>query len=103
MFRQYFYKIVRIGITLLLLLIFLGNLFVAIINPEALVFGKKLGGVPAILYLLINGVLSFTIALLFIRDIRNCEYFASVYFLYNLLSISLANFCIDILFSYLIL
>jgi hypothetical protein len=72
---------------LILAIISIGNIALVFINPEAYFFGNKLGGMPAVLYLTINSILSSAIIFLFLsgKKLRIVLILSLLYFIYNII------------------
>jgi len=66
----------------LLVLSFLGSVFVSFINPESYFFGEKLGGEKATIYLLIRGIAGIVIAYLLFKKKSKSEILSVLYFGY---------------------
>jgi len=81
-------KVVLLGILLLNLL---STLFLAIINPEAYIFGYKLGGAWAAAYLLANGCLGMAAAYAMFRWEEKGSYISFVFFGYNFVEVLITN------------
>ena len=71
-------------LTAILAIISIGNIIVAIINPEAYFFGNKFGGISAIIYLLINSFFSGMIIYLFYKKLQIVLTLSLLYFIYNI-------------------
>ena len=80
-------KILIISLILLISVLIIGNIAIAIINPEAYFFGNKLGGTSAIIYLLTNSFVGFTIINFLITSSNSnlkIMIFTLIYFIYNI-------------------
>lgn len=78
-------KCIFIGLLMTTLaIISIGNIIVAIINPEAYFFGNKLGGISATIYLLINSLFSGMIIYLFYKKLEIVLILSLLYFIYNI-------------------
>lgn len=81
-------KVVLLGILFLNLL---SSLFLAIINPEAYLFGYKLGGAWASAYLLANGCLGMATAYALYRWEEKGSYLSFIFFGYNFVEVLITN------------
>lgn len=81
-------KVVLLGILFLNLL---SSLFLAIINPEAFLFGYKLGGAWASAYLLANGCLGIVAAYALYRWEEKGSYLSFIFFGYNFVEVLITN------------
>lgn len=81
-------KIALLGI---LILSTASSLFVAIVNPEAIFFGQKLGGAMADAYLLANGFFGVVVAIAVLRWEDNLRYLPIAFFGYNFVEILFTN------------
>lgn len=81
-------QILKSVLILTLAIMAIGNTALALINPEAYFFGNKLGGMPAVLYLMMNSFASVTIIyLLFLRGkkLEIVLILSLLYFIYNII------------------
>lgn len=81
-------QILKSVLILTLAIIAIGNTALALINPEAYFFGNKLGGMPAVLYLMMNSFASVTIIYLFFSRGKKLEIvliLSLLYFIYNII------------------
>lgn len=81
------------GYTLVILLVlsFLGSVFVSAVNPEVYFFGQKLAGEKAVVYLLIRGTLGIGIAFTFLKKKSEGAILSVLYFGYLFHETSIAN------------
>lgn len=79
-------KILKSVLILTMTIMTIGNIAIALINPEAYFFGNKLGGMPAVLYLMMNSSASGTIIYLFLRgkNLKIVLILSLLYFIYNI-------------------
>lgn len=80
-------QILRSVLILTLAMMTIGNTALALINPEAYFFGNKLGGISAVLYLMMNSFVSVTIILFFLRGkkLEIVLILSLLYFIYNII------------------
>ena len=74
--------VIRYILRVLLVLNFLCLILVSFINPEAYLFGKKLTGIDAIIYLLTGGIFGLLIAHLLFKKKSKGEILSLLYFGY---------------------
>jgi len=79
------YKILILILIVTLTISFIGQIFIVIINPEVFLFGEKLGGDKARIYLLTDALIGILpIALLLRRRYQSGIILTAIYFGYNL-------------------
>jgi hypothetical protein len=78
-------------LAIILVLIFLGQVFMILINPETFFFGFKLGGEKAIAYLAVNSLCSLLLTYVVLRKTRIGLLLSLIYSLYNLGSIAITS------------
>ena len=84
-------NVARYALMVLLVLSFLGAVFVSFINPESYFFGKKLGGEKATIYLLIQGIAGLVIAYLLFKKKSEGEILSVLYFGYFFIETLITN------------
>lgn len=73
-------NVARYALAVLLVLSFLGSVFVSFINPESYFFGEKLSGGKAATYLLTGGIVGIGIACLLFKKKSEGEILSVLYF-----------------------
>jgi len=81
----------RYTLVFLLVLSFLGLIFVSVVNPESYFFGEKLGGGKATIYLLMGGVAGIVIAYLLSKQKSGGEILSVLYFGYFFIETLITN------------
>ena len=84
-------KLIKTSIIIIFVINFLAGLFFSIINPEAYIFGTKLSGINAIIYILVNGITGMVIGYILFRKEMKGIYLSLVFFVVNLIEIIFTN------------
>jgi hypothetical protein len=91
MFRTGFSKSIVYLLAFLLGIVFFGQILASLINAEAFVFGTKLSGAQAVVYLFGNSIIGIVLAYVILRRARLGTVLSLVYFLYNVLAVAITN------------
>lgn len=82
---------IKIALTLVLIVNFLGFFLISTINPEAYLFGDKLGGLKAASYLFLEGIIGVFVAFALWKGGEKGIYLAILFFGFNLIENLITN------------
>ena len=80
-------RAIKYALEMMLILNFALSFIPVLINPEAWLFGHKLGGIKACCWLLANGIAGLVLAYLLFKDVRYCYLAAAIFFLINFVNV----------------
>ncbi len=80
-----FQKIIGYLLILILLVGSSGQIVLAFTNPESYFFGMKLGGNPAVVYMILNSAIGVILVYLLLRDLKIGAIISILYFGYNII------------------
>ena len=83
--------VIKAALAAILLITAFFTFFNAIINPEIIIFGRSLGGITAVTYLLIMAVIGIIITYLIFNKEQIGTSLCFLYFLYHILDILITN------------
>ncbi len=80
-------RAIKYALEMMLILNFALSIIPVLINPEAWLFGHKLGGIKACCWLLANGAIGLMLAYLLFKDVKHCYLAAAIFFLVNFVNV----------------